>query len=140
MNLSHLVLREIAHRRLNLLLMLLTIAVAVASAVGLVTLLRGYQVYTTGRVAALDNEIRKITKEMGFNVLILPQDLNLAEFFADDFAEQTMPETHVDLLAQSREIAREDTLPRVNIDVALLACNREHGAACGRRHVAMHSL
>ena len=31
---------------------------------GLVTLLRGYQVYTTGRVAALDNEIRKITKEM----------------------------------------------------------------------------
>jgi len=104
MNLSHLVLREIAHRRLNLLLVLLTIAVAVASAVGLVTLLRGYQVYTTGRVAALDNEIRKITKEMGFNVLILPQDLNLAEFFADDFAEQTMPETHVDLLAQSRDV------------------------------------
>ena len=104
MKLSHLVIQEISHRRLNFLMASLTIAVAVACAVGVVTLLRGYEMQTAAGVAALDNEIRKITKKMGFNVLILPRELNLAEFFADDFADQTMPETHVDLLAQSRDV------------------------------------
>jgi ABC-type lipoprotein release transport system permease subunit len=55
-------------------------------------------------VAALDDEIRKITKNLGFNIMILPKDQNLAEFHADDFAAETMPEDHVDRLAGSRDV------------------------------------
>ena len=130
MKLSHLVIQEISHRRMNFLMASLTIAVAVACAVGVVTLLRGYEMQTAAGVAALDNEIRKITKKMGFNVLILPRELNLAEFFADDFADQTMPETHVDLLAQSRDVmtiqhlrpalVRKIAWPEQNRDIILM--------------------
>ena len=38
-------------------------------------------------MAALDDEIRKITKAMGFNINILPSQQNLADFHANDFAE-----------------------------------------------------
>ena len=47
------------------------------------------------RVAALDDEIRKITKAMGFNINILPSQQNLADFHANDFAEKTMPYEYV---------------------------------------------
>ena len=56
------------------------------------------------RVWALDNEIRKITKNMGFNLLIVPADQNLADFYAADFAEKTMPEEYVTRLSQSRDL------------------------------------
>ncbi len=56
------------------------------------------------RVAALDDEIRKITKNLGFNLYILPKDQNLAEFHSLDFAAKTMPQSYVDRLAESREV------------------------------------
>jgi len=55
-------------------------------------------------VAKLDNEIRKITKDLGFNIFILPAEQNLAEFYEADFAAKTMPEEYVQKLAQKRDL------------------------------------
>ena len=104
MNLTHLVWREIVNRWLSFSLMLLSVVLAVACGVTAVTLLRGQALFNERHVASLDDEIRKITKNMGFNILILPKDQNLSDFYADDFAVHTMPETHVTSLAQSREV------------------------------------
>jgi ABC-type lipoprotein release transport system permease subunit len=95
---------EIWHRKLNFAISLLAILAAVAYAVSSMTLVRVSQQHSAARVAAMDDEIRKITLGMGFNINILPADLNLADFHANDFAEQTMPYEYVERLAQSRII------------------------------------
>ena len=104
MGIWHFVWREIVHRRMNFFLLLIAVVVAVASTVGIVTLLRAQEISNERRVAALDDEIRKITKDLGFNIFILPADQNLAEFHSQDFAAKTMPEEYVDRLAQSKNV------------------------------------
>jgi len=104
MNLTHLIWREISHRRLNFSLMLLSVVLAVACGVSATTLMRAQALFNQQQVQALDNEIRKITKDMGFNILILPKDENLSDFYADDFGAKTMPEDHVQSLAASRDV------------------------------------
>lgn len=104
MRITTLVRLEMLHRKLSFALALLAVAVAVACSVGVVTLIHGYQLQTEHRVAALDDEIRRITKNMGFNITILPEGENLAEFYASDFAQKTMPYEFVDRLANSPDI------------------------------------
>ncbi len=104
MNIAFLVWSEIRHRKLNTTLSLLAIVVAVAGCVGVMTLMRAYRQETVQRVASLDDEVRKIMKNMGFNILILPQGQNRGDFFANDFAEKTMPMEFVDRLANSPDI------------------------------------
>jgi putative ABC transport system permease protein len=101
MGVMRLVGMEIWHRKLNFAISLLAILVVVAYAVCSMTLIGAHQQQTTQRVAAMDDEIRKITLTMGFNINVLPADLNLADFHANDFAEQTMPYDYVDRLAKS---------------------------------------
>ena len=104
MNVLRLVCREIWHRKLNFLVSLLAIVVLVGYAVGALTLIRAQRERTEQRVAALDDEIRKITKSLGFNINILPADQNLADFHANDFGEKTMPFEYVQRLAESPDI------------------------------------
>jgi ABC-type antimicrobial peptide transport system permease subunit len=104
MGVGRLVWSEMTHRKLSTWLAVLAIAVAVASSVGAVTLIRAHEHKTARRVAELDDEIRKITKNMGFNVIVLPKDQNLADFHASDFAEKTMPFEFVKRLADSPDI------------------------------------
>jgi hypothetical protein len=102
MSVFRLVGMEIWHRKLNFAISLLAVLVAVAYAVSSLTLVRAYQQHTGERVARMDDEIRKITLGMGFNINVLPIDLNLADFHANDFADATMPYDYVERLAQSR--------------------------------------
>jgi ABC-type lipoprotein release transport system permease subunit len=95
---------EIVHRKLMFLLALVAVAVAVAYSVSTVTLVRGQQLTTAANVAKLNDEIRKITLGMGFNIDILPKDVNLADFHAHDFGQATMPQQLVHKLAESRTI------------------------------------
>ena len=104
MKIRSLVWNEMIHRKLNFAIALLAVAVAVACSVGVITLIGSYQLQTESRVAALDDEIRKITKSMGFNITILPKDQNLADFHASDFAQKTMPYEYVQRLAESKEV------------------------------------
>lgn len=101
MKIGSMVWKEMRHRPLNFLVAWLAIGVAVAYAISSVSLIQSHQRRTEQRVAELDDEIRKITVGLGFNINILPHDQNLADFHAQDFAEKTMPYEFVQKLATS---------------------------------------
>jgi len=61
--------------------------------------------------AKLEDEMRKITKAMGFNVMVLPAEQNLADFYANDFAAKTMPENYVNTLANAGIVTVQHLLP-----------------------------
>ncbi len=104
MKIRQLLWKELVHRKGHTLLALALVACTVALIVGSVLLVDAYRVQTETRVAQLDDEIRKITKNMGFNILILPRDQRLLDFYANDFGETTMPQSLVQRLADSRDI------------------------------------
>lgn len=115
MNLFILVLREIIHRRLNFILGLLSVASAAACIMTAVMLLNLFDRRTEALVAvkqaeleqqtlAMEDEFRKITKRMGFNILILPQDQNLGDFYAENYADKTMPQAYARQLADEPNI------------------------------------
>jgi len=95
---------EILHRKLSFAQALAALVVAVAVSVSTVTLVRGHQLKTEAHVAQLNDEIRKITKNMGFNIDIMPKEVNLVNLYANDFGEATMPYELVQRLADSRDI------------------------------------
>ena len=97
----YLVFQELRYRKLNFLLMVVAIATAVGFTVNALMTIQQHRATTQASVAALDDEIRKITKAMGFNINILPADLDLSQFYSDDFAKQTMPFEYVQRLADS---------------------------------------
>ncbi len=96
--------KEAFHRRLNSLLGLTVVAVIVALIVMTTLLTDSFQRETTARVSKLDDEIRKTMKELGFNIFILPRDLNLAKFFEQDFGQVTMSQDLVTKLANAKDV------------------------------------
>ena len=82
--------REIAFRKFNFVLALLSVSAAVACLVGTLTLLRADELRTDRLLAkkeaevakagaSLEDAIRRITKGLGFNIIILPEDQDLNE-------------------------------------------------------------
>ncbi len=124
MNVWRLVLREIAHRRLNFTLGLLSNVAAVACLVGAMTLLRAHVLYTNELLAAeqkkveeagkkLADDMRKITLGLGFNILILPKDQSLGELHTEGSLSSTMPEQYAEKLAGSKIVTINHLLPMV---------------------------
>jgi ABC-type lipoprotein release transport system permease subunit len=122
MTLSRLILREIGYRKLNFALGVFAAAFAVGCLVTQLTILRRHdqrteqiiaakQAETQERLAVLEDDYRKLTLKMGFNILILPKDQNLADLYADDFAAKTMPEEYATRLAKSRVATINHILP-----------------------------
>ncbi len=60
---------------------------------------------------AMEDEYRKITKKMGFNILILPKAQTLADFYSDHQATHFMPEESVKKLAAATITTIEHLLP-----------------------------
>ncbi len=115
MNLLLLVMREIMHRRLNFLLGLLSVACATACLMTAVFLLNLYDRRTEDLIATkqadleqqtkdMEAEFREITTRMGFNILVLPKEQNLGDFYAENYADKTMPEAYAKLLADEPNI------------------------------------
>ncbi|MEI6167974.1 MAG: FtsX-like permease family protein [bacterium] len=122
MTLLHLILREVGCRQLNFMLGIVSVAVAVACLVSELTVLKRYDLRTEeiiaarsaetqSRMAGLEDDYRKLTLKMGFNVLILPKDQNLGDLYADDFAAKSMPEDYAVRLAKSRVATINHILP-----------------------------
>ena len=120
--LRRLVLKEILYRKLNFALGLSSVVVAVACLVGALTLLRAHDIRTaeiiaekeaeTGeRMRRMEDDYRRITKGMGFNVLIVPKGQNLGDLYAEDFSSKYMPEEYADRLANSRIMTIRHLLP-----------------------------
>jgi ABC-type lipoprotein release transport system permease subunit len=117
-----LVTSEILHRRMNFALGVLSVMVASASFIGSVTLLRIHDLRTgqileakqdelAKRMAELKDDTRKAMLKLGFNVVILPKDQNLADWYAEDYASKYMPEDYVHKLANSRIVTVRHFLP-----------------------------
>jgi putative ABC transport system permease protein len=135
MKLSHLVVREITHRKLNFALGLLSIMVASSCLVGAVLLLGADRIETRQKLsqtqegvqadidaneakvasfgAELEDAMRVNMKKLGFNVLILPEDQDLSELHLDGTLSATMPESYVDRLAKSPIVTVRHLLPTV---------------------------
>jgi len=122
MNISVLVIKEIKRRKLNFFLGLLSVFFAVATVSGALTMLKIHDINsaniisakekeTQERMALLQDDYRKITKKLGFNLLILPKDQNLNDLYADDFAAKLMPESYVDSLANTHSVYIRHLLP-----------------------------
>ena len=82
------ILREVGFRKLNALFSLLGLAVAVA--VVLVSQLLA---------EADERETRRVTRDMGFNLRLIPAETDLGQFYRDGFSRQTMDVSMLDRLA-----------------------------------------
>ncbi len=122
MKLSTLIIKELLFRKINFLLSILSIIVATSSVIISLNLLKAHDIRTTeflnqktletrNRMKSLEEDYRKITKKMGFNVLILPKDQNLGDFYADSYASKYMPESYVAKLASSKAVTVRHLLP-----------------------------
>jgi len=62
-------------------------------------------------MAQLQDETRKAMLKLGFNVVILPKDQNLSDWYSDDYASKYMPEDYVEKLADSGVVTVRHFLP-----------------------------
>ncbi len=93
MSVFRLIVREILYRKLNFLLGLTAIAAATALFVGTQTL-----------CVVMNRETTRLMRDMGFNLLILPEGADMAQFWSADYAQQEMPEQYVRDLANSHAV------------------------------------
>ncbi len=96
MSIMRLLLREIRHRKLSFLLGLLAITATVALFVALMTM---------GQ--ASNRETKRLMRNLGFNMLILPQEADLADYWAADCSKADMPEEYVQRLAGTPGISAD---------------------------------
>lgn len=122
MNLWQVVFREIRRRKINFVAGLIAVTLAIAVLVGSLnslkihdlrteTIIQAKERETHQRALVLEDDYRKIMKELGFNLLILPAGQNLNDLYADDFASHYMPENYVEKLAQSNIVTIQHLLP-----------------------------
>ncbi|MCK5174425.1 MAG: hypothetical protein KAR47_13605 [Planctomycetes bacterium] len=122
MRIRQLIFREIRFRKLNFALTVVSAAAAVACLVGAITILDGYELKAEKIVDAkeaetkavmdkLDSDVGKAMLKLGFNVVILPKEQNLADWYADDFGSKYMPEEYVNKLANSEIVTIRHLLP-----------------------------
>jgi putative ABC transport system permease protein len=108
-------LREIAYRKLNFLLGLAGISAAIALLVGVLTGLQFHAVRsdelvsrkeaeTKAVMATLRRDLKKSMQRLGYNAIVLPKDQSLGDWYAEDFAANTMPEAQAAQLAGTREL------------------------------------
>lgn len=93
MNIAVLLLRELRHHRVNALLGFVGLTMAVALLVS---------VRMTS--AAAERETRRVMRDMGFNLRIIPRTTDMDHFWAHGFSDQTMPEETTKKLAAQRGI------------------------------------
>ena len=107
---------------MNFALGVLSVMVASASFIGSVTLLRIHDLRTgrilgqkeaelAERMTQLKDDTRKAMLKLGFNVVILPKDQNLADWYSDDYASKYMSEDYVHRLADSGIVTVRHFLP-----------------------------
>jgi putative ABC transport system permease protein len=122
MKIRQLVAKEIFHRKFNYALSVLATLIATASLVGSIVLLRTHDIRTNWilhqkeadlqvRMEKLNDDTRKAMLKLGFNLVILPKEQNLAEWYADDYSTRYMPESYADRLAGSDIVSVRHILP-----------------------------
>jgi putative ABC transport system permease protein len=122
MKIGQLVAKEIFHRKINFSLSLLAALIATAALIGSIILLRIYDLRANtilfqkgnelqSRMDKLQDDTRKSMLKLGYNLVILPKDQNLAEWYSEDTSNTYMPESYADLLAGSKIVYIRHILP-----------------------------
>ena len=122
MNLFKLTVCELLHRRVNFLLGVLSVLLATAVLSGSLLLLGAYDrragEILAARQAELETKIQRLQVDtvsamghLGFNIIILPAGQNLADWYGDDYASRTMPESYVQTLEKSGLVTIEKLIP-----------------------------
>lgn len=122
MHIGRLIAREAWHRRIGFGLGVLATAVAAGCLTAELALLADHdrrsealvaakEAATAARMRALEDDYRRITKDMGFNLLILPAGQDLAEYHAAGCGTATMPEDHAGRLARNKLLTINHVLP-----------------------------
>ncbi len=114
--------KEILRRKANFASGLIAVTLAVAVLAGAMTMLRLHDLRTERivaqkeqetrqRMALLEDDYRKIMKNLGFNLLILPSTQKLSDFYADDALSSYMPDTYATRLAEAKIVTIRHLLP-----------------------------
>jgi len=125
MGVWRLVRKEIGYRKVDFLLGVVAVFAAVGCLVAVMTLLRAHHQHVATMMAAKVEETaammttaiddyRKITKDLGYNILILNQDQDLGEFHSNGFASNHMPEEFVTRLSGSPIRTVQHLLPTLS--------------------------
>ncbi len=85
-----LVIKELLYRKINSIIILITVIVASSVSIAIFTLSK-----------ASENETRKIMREQGLNLYIFPKGTNLIDFYSVNNTG-TFPESYVDVLSESK--------------------------------------
>ena len=93
MSVLKMLIKEIGHRKLNFLLGLVSVVAAVALLVAVLTMSDASQRETT-----------RLMRDMGFNILVVPKNTDMTDFWSEDFAKEEMPEEYIHKLANSPDI------------------------------------
>ncbi|HDY88586.1 MAG TPA: FtsX-like permease family protein, partial [bacterium] len=112
----------ILHHKVSFILGLLSVVVAAGVFVAEITLLDVHDIETRNILAEkeqktreemrlMEDDYRKIMKELGFNLLILPKGQRLDNFYAESYASKFMPEEYVEKLAGSDIMTIRHLLP-----------------------------
>ncbi len=81
--------KELLHRKGSFLLGAIVLTAAVALCVAL-------SITETAR----QRETRRVTRDLGFNLRIIPRETDIEHFYLTGYSQQTMPETAIDKLAE----------------------------------------
>lgn len=135
MNVARMFLREMVHHKWNSVAGMLAVAVAAGSFVGASAVLAVHDRRTAAIVAAkeaetarglaqLEEEMRRATLNLSFNLVILPKEQNLKDWYAEDYAAKYMPEDYAVRLARSGIISVRHLLPSLQQKVLWPEVNR----------------
>jgi putative ABC transport system permease protein len=124
MTLWHLVTKEIIHQKLAVSLGVLSVMVAVGVLVTELTLIDAHdektrrilaekEARTAEEMAVMEDDYRKIMKMLGFNLLILPKEQRLDDYYSEGYAVSYMPEEYVNRLSESGLMTIRHLLPSI---------------------------
>jgi len=136
MSVFRLSIREIAHRKLSFGLGLLSVMIAVGVLVGAVTMLSGHDLRTEQVIAQkeaetreemtrMEDDYRRIMKDMGYNVLILHGRQSLEELQRLGYPTHYMPEDYAQRLADGKVASLNHLLPLLQEMVSWPEMERE---------------
>lgn len=108
MTILHLIIKETALRKVNSLLSLLAVVVAVTLYVGF---------HTTGKAA--DRETTRLMRDLGFNLRIIPAATEETEFWAQGYATETIPQEYIDRFSEQEGLSYRHLVATLQQQVAI---------------------
>lgn len=107
-----LIIDEIRYRKLNFILSVVSVFIASSALIGSVLVLKIHDEHTRlileekekdleMRMARLEDDTRKAMLKLGFNIIILPEEQELSDWYEKGYSSEYMPEDYVNRLAES---------------------------------------